>query len=125
MAKLTKHDQFATKMAGLVSTIKTYNEPAKTFLSHMCNMAMSLVKPGNIQDIIQLFRRSVEMRIRVTSFLADLISENKLWLFEIFLRNFDPVQVLAETEKPIRDRFRQYVFTIPQVNELKNELTEN
>jgi hypothetical protein len=90
LLKLKKHLETAVRLGELTSSVEQYNKPVKTLLNHICNMGVCLVKPIDLNDILSIYRRSQDIRIKVKSFLSDEIVSNKLWLFELFQRGIEP-----------------------------------
>jgi len=73
------------------------------------------------------FKESLELRIRVKSFLCDKICENKQWLFDVFIRELDPYQEAEKNYKPgrgfvFKERYNKFVFKQPEIDQLQADL---
>ena len=60
------------------------------------NIAQNWIKPENIQQILNKYQESEELRVEARSFVTDKIEENVLLLFELFIKGQNPEEIIKK-----------------------------
>ena len=82
-------------------------KPVKYLLEKIVEISQYCVKSPDLSKVLLHWKNCHELRLKCQSLICDSIEKNKVWLFSVFMKGLDPLDVIQKhkaRKQSLRDK---------------------